>query len=81
MKTCVLDIETIPNTRAMAAARYLPTDDFAPWPLHEIDCASILIVGRTGRADLSFSLRSYSRGGMSERGIITRVHGGAKDRA
>lgn len=34
MKICVLDIETIPNARAMADARYTHTDEFAPWPFH-----------------------------------------------
>ncbi|MET3828501.1 hypothetical protein ABIC16_004256 [Sphingomonas sp. PvP055] len=47
MKICVLNIEMIPNARAMADARYTHTGEVAPWPLHELAAALILTVERT----------------------------------
>lgn len=74
MKTVVLDIETIADTAAMARAGYVPDDgEFAPWPLHELACASVLIVQKVGLNEPTFDLRSFSRGEMSERAIVANV--------
>lgn len=73
MKTIALDIETIADTRAMERCSYVETDNFAPWPLHRIACASVLSVDRAGRDDLAFALQSFSLGAMSERAIVANV--------
>jgi hypothetical protein len=74
MKTVVLDVETIADTAAMARAGYVSAEgEFAPWPLHELACASVLIVRKLGLNEPTFDLRSFSRGEMSERAIIASV--------
>lgn len=74
MKTAVIDIETIADAGAMERAGYVPVaGEFAPWPLHEIVCASILTVEHARSGELSFDLRSYSRANTAERGIVASV--------
>lgn len=74
MKTVVLDIETIHDERAMMRCGYVVSDDeFAPWPLHELACASVLTISKRSREHLDFGLQSFSRGSMSERAIVASV--------
>lgn len=74
MKTVTLDIETIANASAMIRAGYEPQPgEFAPWPLHEIACASLFSVERSGFEEPRFDLRSFSRGHMGEAAIIANV--------
>ena len=74
MKTVVLDIETISDQRAIARCNYSSApDSFAPWPLHEVACASILSVERNGWSGLNFELKSFSRRKYGERGIVASV--------
>lgn len=74
MKTVVLDVETIADTAAMARAGHVAEEgEFAPWPLHELACASVLIVQKLGLNEPTFDLRSFSRGEMSERAIVANV--------
>ncbi len=80
MKTAVLDIETIADRRAMERCGYREEDGvFAPWPLHQIACASVLTVCRVGLDDLAFDLHSFSRGQMHERGIVASVEWAVED--
>lgn len=73
MKTVTLDIETIPDEAAMARAGYEPGEDYAPWPLHQLACASLLVVETSGTAGLSFRIRSVTRDDHGERGIVEVV--------
>jgi hypothetical protein len=75
MKTVVLDVETIADLRAMERCGYREEPGvFAPWPLHQLACASVLIVSRRSGADeLAFDLRSFSQREMTERGILVSV--------
>lgn len=73
MKTIVLDIETIPDTVAMDRCRYVDDGSFAPYPLHQIACASAFSVTRMMGGELRFELQSFSLGSMSERGIVASI--------
>lgn len=74
MRTVVIDIETISDRAAMERCGYIEDPEvFAPWPLHQLACASTLAVERIGMSDLDFDLRSYSLGQMTERGIVASV--------
>lgn len=72
-RTVVLDIETIPDQAAMLRADYRQTDEYAPWPLHELVCASYLVVEGTHPDKLSFRIGSASRDDHGERGIVATV--------
>jgi hypothetical protein len=73
MKTVVLDVETIPDECAMARCGYVMDDEFAPWPLHELACASVLTINTRSRDDLDFGLQSFSLGSMPQRAIVASV--------
>lgn len=79
MKTVTIDVETILNEEAAARCGYVSSDEFAPFPLHTVVCATSLAV--IGRADgqQSYALESFSRGGMSERGIIMSIEKAVDD--
>jgi hypothetical protein len=80
MKTVVLDIETIPNVEAMSRARYVPEPgEFAPWPLHEIVCASVFTVESSAYEQSRFDLLSFSRRKMTEAGIVASVERAVED--
>lgn len=73
MKTCVLDIETIPCAAATAQAGIDPEAGFPPWSLHELACVSILTIQQDGMGHPTFEVATYSRATMAERGIIASV--------
>lgn len=73
MKTCVLDIETIPNAVAVAQASVDVSVVFPPWSLHELACVSILTIESDGVTEPTFSIATYSRSNLGERGIIASV--------
>lgn len=73
MKTCVLDIETIPNAAAIARAGVDPNAGFPTWSLHELACVSILTVQRDAMAHPTFAITTYSRSNLGERGIVASV--------
>lgn len=80
MKTVVLDVETIADQHAMARCGYQAEEGvFAPWPLHELVCASVLTVRRPSNSDLEFKLESVSRGTTNERGIVASVEKAIND--
>lgn len=72
-KKVVLDIETIPDEGAAARAGFQDAEGFPPFPLHELACVSLLIVDQEAMAPPSFSIKTFSREQMSERGIIASV--------
>lgn len=73
MKTVTLDIETIPNLAACAAADVDPQEGFPPWPLNELMCVSLLSVERVGFDELRFEIETFSRIDHAERGILAAV--------
>lgn len=80
MKTVVLDVETIADPLAMERCGYEQEEGvFAPWPLHQLACASMLTVHGSANGRLEFDLRSASRGEMSERGIVATVERAIED--
>lgn len=80
MKTVVLDVETIADRCAMERCGYQEEQGvFAPWPLHQLACASTLTVQSVGRDRLKFDLASFSRRQMSERGIVASVERAIED--
>lgn len=79
MKTVTIDIETTLDEEAAARCGYVPSDEFAPFPLHTIVCASALAVIGTANGGRFYALESFSRGSMSERGIILSVETAVDD--
>lgn len=79
MKVVSIDIETVIDEEAAERCGYTPSDEFAPFPLHTIVCASAFSV--TGMADGGslYAVESFSKGGMSERGIIACVEEAVAD--
>lgn len=73
MKTCVLDIETIPCASAMERAHVGVDAGFPPWVLHELACASILTIEQDRILRPIFSLQSFTRADIGERGIVASV--------
>jgi predicted PolB exonuclease-like 3'-5' exonuclease len=70
MKTCVLDIETIPCAPAMERAHVDADAGFPPWILHELVCASILTIEHDGISKPTFRIQTFSRMDLGERGIV-----------
>ncbi|GLR48101.1 ribonuclease H-like domain-containing protein [Sphingomonas astaxanthinifaciens] len=70
MKTVTIDVETTLDEEAANRCSYVPTGDFAPFPLHQIVCASALVVIESPKGESFYALETFSRGSMSERGII-----------
>lgn len=79
MKTVTIDIETTLDEEAAARCGYVPSDEFAPFPLHAIVCASSLAVIRKADGERYYSLESASRGSTSERGIIMSLETAVDD--
>lgn len=79
MKTVTIDIETILDEEAAARCGYVPSDEFAPFTLHQIVCASALAVIGTTQGEHLYALESFSRGSMSERGIILSLEAAVDD--
>ncbi len=73
MKTITLDIETIADPAACAAAGVDPTVGFPPWPLHQILCVSLFTHERIGWDDHRFAIETFSRADSSERAILAEV--------
>lgn len=79
MKTVSIDIETVLDLEAAERCGYIPCDDFAPFPLHTIACASAFSVTYMADGDCLFALESFSLGGMTERGIVASVEEAVSD--
>jgi 3'-5' exonuclease len=74
MKTVTFDLETILNPAAAERCHYVPKpDEFAPWPLHLPVCVSMLTVERLGGNHQDFSIRTLSRGEMSEWALLSEL--------
>jgi predicted PolB exonuclease-like 3'-5' exonuclease len=72
MRTIVLDIETIPDSDAVARIAD-PEQDFLPWPLHTLACVSLLTVDNSSITPLRFDICTFSRAHLSERAILSEV--------
>lgn len=72
-KKVVMDIETILDVEAVARAGFEPDDAFAPFPLHALACVSLLVIEQDAMARPIYSIHSFSREQLSERGIIASV--------
>lgn len=79
MKVVSIDIETVLDEAAAERCGYTPSDDFAPFPLHTIVCASAFSVTGTADGRSLYAMESFSKGGMSERGIIACVEEAVAD--
>lgn len=79
MKVVSIDIETVLDEEAAARCGYMPSAEFAPFPLHRIVCASAFSV--TGRAggEYLYALESFSRRTSSERAIIAGIEEAVAD--
>jgi DNA polymerase elongation subunit (family B) len=73
MKIVSIDIETVLDEEAAERCGYTPSEDFAPFPLHAIVCASAFSVTGTASGDRLYAVESFSLGKMSERGIVASV--------
>lgn len=79
MKTVTIDVETIVDKEAAARCGYVPSTEFAPFPLHGVVAASALAVTGTATGRQFYALESFSRGSMSERGIIMSLEAAVED--
>ncbi|RST30109.1 hypothetical protein HMF7854_04185 [Sphingomonas ginkgonis] len=79
MKTVTIDIETALDEEAAARCGYVPSDEFAPFPLHQVVCASALAVLSKADGQRFYALESFSRGLVSERGIIMSLETAVDD--
>jgi predicted PolB exonuclease-like 3'-5' exonuclease len=73
MQVVSIDIETALDAKAVQRCGFTPSDEFAPFPLHEIVCASAFTVTRTRTGETLYAVESFSRGSMSERAIIASI--------
>ncbi len=73
MKTIVLGIESIPDAAAASRAGVDLKEGFPAWPLHQIACVSLLTVTRQRSDQQTFDVETFSRAGLSERGIVASV--------
>lgn len=73
MKTVTIDIETVLDEESAERCGYASSDEFTPFPLHKIVCASAFSVTGTISGENLYALESFSRRTMSERGIIASV--------
>ena len=78
-KTVSLDIETRPDVRACERAGVDPDVGFQPFPLQELVCGSVLTIISDRERKLSFSLESFTRERMGERGIVASVERALED--
>ncbi|MFC7535931.1 ribonuclease H-like domain-containing protein [Sphingomonas sp. GCM10030256] len=79
MKTVSIDIETVLDEEAAQRCGFVPGDEFAPFPLHRIVCASAFSVIRSAHGEQYYALECFSRGAMSERGIVMAVEAAVDD--
>lgn len=79
MQVVTIDIETILDEAAARRCGFEPSDEFAPFPLHEIVCASAFTVTITNTGETLYAIESYSRRSMSERAIIASVEQAVAD--
>jgi predicted PolB exonuclease-like 3'-5' exonuclease len=73
MKIVSIDIETVLDEEAARRCGYEPSTEFAPFPLHSIVCASTFSVTGSAAEDQFYSVESFSKDTMSERGILLGV--------
>jgi hypothetical protein len=69
-KIVVLDIETIPERNDCGKANVDPDAGFPPFPLHALACVSLLTISKPYLGATSFSLQSFDREELGERGIV-----------
>lgn len=79
MKTVTIDIETVLDEEAVERCGHTPSDEFTPFPLHTIVCASAFSVTGTVSGENLYALESFSKRTMSERGIIASVEEAVAD--
>jgi hypothetical protein len=79
MKTVAIDVETVLDEGAAERCGYTPTDEFAPFPLHEIVCASAFSLTRVPDGQMLYAVESFSRGIMSERAIVASIEEAVSD--
>jgi len=79
MKAVAIDIETVLDREAAERCGYTPCDDFAPFPLHTIVCASAFSVTSMADGHCLYAIESFSLGNRSERGIIASVEEAVSD--
>lgn len=73
MQTVAIDIETVLDEEAADRCGYTASDEFAPFPLHTIVCASTFSVTSTAGSENLYAIESFSRRSMGERGIVASV--------
>ncbi|URD59927.1 ribonuclease H-like domain-containing protein [Sphingomonas sp. KRR8] len=78
-KTVSIDVETVLDEEAAGHCGFVPGDEFAPWPVHRIVCASAFSVTRSAHDEQYYALESFSRGAMSERGIVMALAAAVDD--
>lgn len=74
-----MDVETVLDVDAAARAGFEDDGTFAPFPLHALACVSLLVVERDAQAKPVFSLHSFTRETLSERGIVAWVERALSD--
>lgn len=79
MKIVSIDIETVLDAEAADRCGYVASDEFAPFPLHAIVCASAFSVIGSAQGRNFYALESFSRGDMSERGILMAIEAAVSD--
>jgi hypothetical protein len=79
MRTVSIDIETVLDPEAAERCGYTPCDDFAPFPLHTIVCASAFSVTSMADGHCLYAIESFSLGNRSERSIIAGVEEAVSD--
>jgi predicted PolB exonuclease-like 3'-5' exonuclease len=79
VKIVSIDIETVLDEDAADRCGYVQSDEFAPFPLHSIVCASALSVIGNAKGEHFYALESFSRGSMSERGILMAIEAAVDD--
>jgi predicted PolB exonuclease-like 3'-5' exonuclease len=79
MQVVSIDIETILDEEAAQRCGFGSSDEFAPFPLHKIVCASAFTITRTRDGQSLYAIESYSRRTMSERAIVASVEQAVSD--
>jgi hypothetical protein len=65
-----LDIETVPDAEGLErAGRIGDENDFRPWPLHRIECVSLLSARSDLPSGVRFALISFSGRDFTERSV------------
>lgn len=79
MQVVAVDIETILDEEAAERCGYTASDEFAPFPLHKIVCASAFTVTDACAGGHLYALESYSRRTLSEAGIVASIEAAIAD--